>query len=113
MKSIRTKILARTLPLVAGAMLLLSACSPITSGTVVDKNYEPDSIYYTSECVPTGQSACGYTRMVEHYNPESWRLKVKPDSSSGNNGSTKEKWVEVSESKYESTKIGDHYSKDE
>lgn len=63
---------------VAAGTLLLTGCgASVSSGTVVDKRYEDAYTWYTTQCLPTANNACGSSMQVPHYEPEHWVLTLE------------------------------------
>lgn len=119
----------RLLALVLLLLLALTACAP-EQGDIVDKKYEPERTWYTTEPIYVTESySCSKTRtttsngktttrtypatctrqvqrgseQVEHYSPEKFRLKITDGDDTG--------WVAVPERTYDKADIGDYYEK--
>ena len=106
--------------------LVLPACAP-EQGDIVDKKYEPERTWYTTEPIYSTQTySCPRTttvngktttvsgtctrqvqtgsHQVQHYDPEEFRLKITDGEDTG--------WVSVPERTYDRAKVGDYYEKD-
>lgn len=111
------------------SLLVLTACAP-EQGDVVDKDYDPERTWYSTEPVYTTETySCPKTKtttsngksttstymstctrqrqtgthQVQHYSPERYRLKIQDGDDVG--------WIEVPERTYDKAKIGDYYEK--
>lgn len=92
------KLAATTLAGVALALALVG-CSPIDSGTITNKTFEPEHSVHTTQCTLVGKiTVC--TPVTRHYD-DAWKFDLRKGDETG--------WVYVTESEYESYDIGDEY----
>lgn len=100
--------------LVTLMVALLVACAGPISGTIVDKEYKPAYTYtemvpmYTTSCDAKGfcRTNISYYYPQQRYVPERWRVQVR-------NEEGRERWVSVSESRYNTLDNGEWYSTEE
>lgn len=80
-------------------LLVLTGCSPISRGTVTDKDYAPGHYITTLICLPAGKTTVCHPQLS--WIPDNWTLSIREGKESG--------WVDVSQSTYDDYKVGDYY----
>jgi hypothetical protein len=94
------------LTLIGAIVTVVTACSsPPDSGYVISKRYEAPYTYFTNQCVLYDSKTylCKVSVPIPNTEPAHWKLKIKdPDTS-------KEGWVEVSQSMYDRYNDGQHW----
>lgn len=95
----------RFLPIFILLAVLLTACSPIKSGTLVEKDYQPsyESTYLMCSMYDA-KSNCAVWVPVTQDNPESFHFKLREGEDTG--------WRSVSKATYESYEVGSYVSFD-
>lgn len=95
----------KTFTLLAVAFVaLLTACSPISSGTITDKTHYAGYHSTTYMCASyNAQGMCSVQVPITTWNPDTFKFNISQDGEDG--------WVMVSESTYNDYEIGDYFSK--
>ena len=93
------------LPSLALLAIALTACSPIKSGTLIEKDYQPpyDSTYMMCGMYDSKGMCSMWMPMTDHH-PESFNLKLQEGEDIG--------WRSVTKGTYESHEIGSYISFD-
>jgi uncharacterized protein YceK len=93
------------------AVLVLSGCSPISSGYITEKTYEPAYTYITYDCKSyyqddDGIRYCRYYGPTTHYVPDRWQFDLIQyrDGEDPVTG-----WVPVDGTVYDQYEVGDWY----
>lgn len=90
---------------IAGIVLLLTACSGISSGTVIEKHYEGPYTYSTQQCAGyNANGGCTVWIPIFHHVDEQWVVTL--ENKEGDKGT-----VEVEKKDYDSIEIGTIYTK--
>ncbi|WP_439377865.1 hypothetical protein [Amycolatopsis lexingtonensis] len=88
--------------LLLGGAFFISACSSISSGTVTGKEYEPESTWFSQDCMSYDTKMnCRFYMPTAHTDPECWRLDLVQGEDDGS--------VCVSKQDYNSYGAGDFY----
>lgn len=104
----------RMIPMIT-AVLVLTACSSVPSGIVIDKEYEPEYTVFQPLCAGYNTSGqCTAWMQTPIHVDEKWNLTFEGVENS-NNGEEKRKkrTVEVSQSVYDMVELGDEVSIDD
>lgn len=84
----------------AMVLMLLTACTSLTSGYVVDKQFTPAYDWMDLQCFSYDSKGMCTVRMpVQHHVPESWDLRIQNED--------KYDWWSVDEATFNRTNIGD------
>lgn len=98
-------IMKKFLPTLALLAIALTACSPIKSGTIIEKDYDPP---YQSTYMMCGmydsKGMCSMWMPMTDQHPESFNLKLQEGEDTG--------WRSVTKGTYESHEIGSYISFD-
>ncbi|KQO98305.1 hypothetical protein [Leifsonia sp. Leaf264] len=95
----------KILTVVASALAVaaLAACSPISSGTITGKHYEPAYTYVSTTCAAyDSKGNCSVTMPLTNYVDDEYRLDITRGGKDG--------WVIVSEHTYDGARVGDYFS---
>lgn len=88
-----------------GSVLLLTGCSQLTSGTIVQKEYEPGHYYSEQRCSQVlpgkGVVTC---RQTEQYAEDVWRFRLREDDREGT--------VDVTPEIFDSYEVGDYFKEE-
>lgn len=98
-------LMKKFLPALALLAITLTACSPIKSGTIIEKDYDPP---YESTYMMCGmydsKGLCTVWIPMTNYHPESYNLKLQEGEDTG--------WRSVSKETYDSYATGSYISFD-
>lgn len=98
-------IMKKFLPTLALLAIALTACSPIKSGTIIEKDYDPpyESTYMLCSMYNSNGTCAVWIPMTDHI-PESFNLKLQEGEDTG--------WRSVTKETYDSHEIGSYISFD-
>jgi uncharacterized protein YceK len=94
----------RTLAILAGALLLLTGCSSISEGEIVEKNHRDAYTYPVQYCAMFNTKTGGCSMHMTRFDtmPESWWFSIEKGGDEG--------WVYVGPATFEKYNVGDWYN---
>lgn len=85
--------------ILAAIGFILVGCSPIRSGVITAKEFEPSRSYITTQCHLVGKVT--HCTPITNYDDEDWRFDIKSEKDEG--------YVYVTPEEFEQYEVGDYY----
>lgn len=93
-----------------GFACIIVLCSCVTSGVIINKQYDPGYTYITIDCVLTqANGTCIVYAPTTHDVPDSWSLLLRDDKQDRPVDKQDTGWVNVTQDDFDKYHLGDHY----
>jgi hypothetical protein len=87
----------------AGALTTCGEDNVLTSGTIIEKEYDDPDTWWSTQCVVYKNGLCQVSVPVQNTDPPRWSIRIKGN----HNGDIVTEWHSVDPTEYNSLSVGD------